>query len=96
LPQERAFARGTLVEDSKLRSVRVQRILLNDYGSMKRDVGFLMVTIVWKMWVYPSDSKAPMHFGALLSAGSKLIQATIGDDLVHLQKRLYLGVGDER
>jgi hypothetical protein len=62
---------------------------------MKRDVGFLMVTIVSKMLVYPSGSKAPMPFGALLSASCKLIRETIGDDLVLPQKCLYLGVSDE-
>jgi hypothetical protein len=36
-----------------------------------------------------------MPFGAHLSVGWKLIPATIGDGLVHLQERLYLGVGDE-
>jgi hypothetical protein len=39
-----------------------------------------------KMSGYRWDSKAPMPFGVLLSAGSKLIRGTIGDDLVLLAK----------
>jgi hypothetical protein len=34
---------------------------------------------------YRWDSKAPMPFGALLSAGWKLIRAIIGDGLVQPQ-----------
>jgi hypothetical protein len=53
---------------------------------MKRVAGFPLATIALKMSGYRWDSKAPMPFGALLSAGSKLIRGTIGDDLVLLAK----------
>jgi len=36
------------------------------------------------------DSRAPMPFGALLSAGWNLIQATIGDASVQPQRRKTL------
>jgi hypothetical protein len=62
---------------------------------MKRVAGFPLATTALKMSDYQWDSRAPMPFGALLSAGWKLIRAIIGDGLVPPQKCLYLGIGGE-
>jgi hypothetical protein len=61
---------------------------------MKRVAGFPLATTALKMSGYRWDSRAPMPFDALLSAGWNSIQAIIGDASVLRQRRRTLLVGD--
>ena len=66
---ERVFAQDTSVDDSRLKLKRVLRTLLNGFGLMKHDAGFVTVTTVLKMLVCLWALRVQMHFVALLSAG---------------------------
>jgi hypothetical protein len=57
---------------------------------MKPAAGCLPATTALKMLDYPSDSKAPMLFGAPSSIGWDSIQVTIGDASAQLPRQNWL------